>query len=126
MRRPIVRTIVHPPIAVPSVSVAPEATLTQSGTESELEPAARDEERGRHPHRLLSVVGAVAERERRRHHPLPGAHRPCHAARRPADGAANEAGDGSPEPEADNGRDREGDQDAEDADGHASRRGRPS
>ena len=34
MRRPIVRTILHPPMAVPSVSVAPEATLTQSGTES--------------------------------------------------------------------------------------------
>ena len=95
----------------------PRGDLDPERHRERVEPASRDEERGRHPHRLLSVVGAVAERERGRHHPLPGAHRPGQAARRPADGAANEAGDGRPEHEADDGRDGEGDQDAEDADG---------
>ena len=56
MRPPIVRTMRQPPIDVPSVSAAPQLSLTQSGTVRELEVAGREQERGDHAHRLLGVV----------------------------------------------------------------------
>ena len=92
MRRPIVRTIRQPPIAVPSVSAAPQANFTQSGTESVLDVPAGEQQRGDHAHRLLRVVGAVAEGERGRHRPLGAADRRPHARVRPAQRRAGRGG----------------------------------
>ena len=48
------------------------------------DPAVGEQQRGHHADRLLRVVGAVAEGEGRRRHPLPGPHRVVPAPRRAA------------------------------------------
>ena len=116
MRRPIVRTIVHPPMAVPSVSVAPEATLTQSGTES----VSR-----RPPATRIAAVTPIAfwaslapwlnESAADITH-SPARTGPARRRVRPADGG-RAGGHGRPERETDDRRHGEGDQDAEHADG---------
>ena len=53
-----------------AVSVAPHASLTQSGTVNVSIAAGGEQQRHDHPHRLLCVVRAVAEGERGRHRPL--------------------------------------------------------
>ena len=67
--RPIVRTIRQPPSAVPSVSASAQADRRPRRRAELARAPVGDEQRGDHPDRLLRVVGAVAEGERRRRRP---------------------------------------------------------
>ena len=115
IRRPIVRTIRQPPSAVPSVSAArrrpsPRAAPRTSST------AVGEQQRGDHAHRLLRVVGAVAERERGGHRPLCRAHRASDRTGRAPQEPPIERASAKPPHEAEHRRDGQRDQHAEDAD----------
>ena len=80
--------------------------------------AAREQQERDDADGLLRVVGAVAEREPARHHPLPAAHRAAHAARR-ACASSRRATRSATNPAAkpDDGRDGEHGHHADHADG---------
>ena len=58
---PIVCTMRQPPVSVPSAMAACAARMTQSGIENSRQIAGREQQPRDDAHRLLRVVGAVAE-----------------------------------------------------------------
>ena len=108
----------------PSASVITTAQLSLTTAQPTAAPRARrcarsQQQGGDDADRLLRVVGAVAERQPRRRHPLACPHRAAPAARRPPRAPAGEADRQQRGEQADHGRDRQRQERAEHADGPA-------
>ena len=74
---PIVLTMRHPPVSVPSAIAVWADSTTQRGTSGIGRQMAGGDQHGEDDaHRLLRVVAAVAEAERRRRHELAAAGSP--------------------------------------------------
>ena len=116
MRRPIVCTIRHPSErrSDRQCEAAGEHHPERHG--ECLQAAARDEERADDAHRLLRVVRPEAEGEPGRHRPLRPVDRTPDPERRATQRPPAEADRRDAEGQAENGRDGQGDQDAEGAD----------
>ena len=116
MRRPIVRTMAHPPTTVPAVRTRPVAPRAHNGIERASARPDASSRAAMMPVALAASFEPLANAMRRRGHPLAAADRPLDPPGRPAQAEPQRPVDQEADPEPEHRGDRERQQEPERAD----------